>query len=197
MMLLLHRFLPRHEDSGEAFDEFSLPSVEIASLRDEVDGSGDFGISGECNNLQNLGFLGHIDSSLAPLIKVLNVTNNSLEDGALACASLPRLTPALRLLHLGGNNLQSVMHLGGALPWSLRVLDLSHSEGLVFDRNCFVNCPQVEEHSLDGCGLESMLVRAAAGKRDGSNGAANDSIFFGLISLVNLSLNENNLSRKC
>jgi hypothetical protein len=198
-ILLLHLFnrfnlKRRDEESLMEFDSSSLVQVDVAHAKNDAEGDEDIAIVGDCNNLSNLGFLANIPPEVLPRVKCLNVSNNKLDDGAIACSNIAKHVPSLKYLIIGGNSIQSILHVSGALPFSgLRVLDLSYSEGLVFSSNCFVNSPQLQSLILDGCNIEDTIVPARIGKPAQS---PNDSIFFGLISLTVLSLKENAISEE-
>lgn len=156
-------------------------------------------IVGECCNLSNLGFLKTINPQQKAKIFGISILSNNIDDGNLFCGIIPTEFPYLRQLKLGGNPLESVMRIAGVCPISLCSLDLSYSENLVFEKNCFANCPQLISLTLDGCGLSSTLNQSSASissgdPMDNESFLGSKSIFFGLVSLEKLSLKENELS---
>lgn len=136
------------------------------------------------------------------LVKVLNLQSNQVTEDEIRKSHLYKLTHLIQL-SLGANQLPL---LGGALlssfPSSLLILDLSYTENLKFASGAFLSCPQLLQLTIDGCGITSTTHdEAGFAFEDGSpllgcegtslGLACQQSIFFGLVSLMNLSMKEN------
>jgi hypothetical protein len=152
----------------------------------------------EATGLQNFTWLARFEGG--PPVVALNVQTNEIPEHELN--QLRRL-PHLVQLSIGGNRFSSITSsCAASLPSSLLVLDLSFTEGLVFSPGIFVACPQLLQLTIDGCGIVSTAFDEESFEFDsasplqgceGTNLAAacRQSIFYGLVNLVNLSMREN------
>jgi hypothetical protein len=152
----------------------------------------------EATGLNNFTWLDGFEGG--PPVIALNVQSNEIPEHELS--QLRRL-PHLMQLSIGGNRFSSITSSSTAyLPSSLLVLDLSFTEGLVFSPGIFVACPQLLQLTIDGCGIVSTTFDEenfefdSASPLRGCEGtklaaACRQSIFYGLVNLVNLSMREN------
>jgi len=123
-----------------------------------------------------------------------------VESEGMTAGNLLRSLPRLGYLLIGGNSgLYKASAFTPCLPVSLRVLDLSFSEGLVLSPLCFAYVPYLLRLSLDGCSLSTTGEGGGGGGGGGGvDGVEGEgittqitSVFDGLVSLRELSLKEN------
>lgn len=212
-------------DAGEEEIKNVITTTKLKTVTQGSNGNDkelNLAINAECVGLENLEFLSTIlDSdvkSIQQSIIGLNLSSNGLGDTvwqqyqSSSAASEGnnnnndhadgkqknplRSLSRLGYLLIGGNsNLYNVAALTSCLPMSLRVLDLSYSEGLTLSRMYFAYLPHLLRLSLDGCGLSDTCLPAPQSANGTSSEDANSgserSFFDGLVNLRELSLKEN------
>lgn len=149
-------------------------------------------ISADCQESSSLDCLQPYLKNKQFMLNSINVPNNQLDSDALKSCQLKQ-SESLLQLHIGGNVFESMAQIVTYIPNSLVILDVSYTEGITFSPGVFLTCPQLLQLSLDGCGLTSTTFEATDGDVSALTMACSKSIFFGLVSLVSLSLKENAL----
>jgi hypothetical protein len=161
-------------------------------------------VSAESQSLDTLNWLDEYVTNKQFMVVALSVSSNDLTEASLRESKI-NSAECLAQLNIGGNPFRNINEIVRYLPSSLLILDLSYTEGIQFSAGAFLACPQLQQLSLDGCGIETTTFPATASARIPADGAqvgwagsnlakaCEESIFYGLIGLVNLSLKENQL----
>lgn len=177
----------------------------FAELRPKVSKFARFGLVLSNNQINDTQFSSVLRDSC-----VLMTTGSKLTYLSLAGNGITDITSVLGT-HLGeiqeeGEDIVTRLQNSISLNMLL-VLDLSYIEDLNFGQQCppFMGSPLLRRLVLDGCGLSSTVlgeslinVDAVIGEEEGksvfTHSALTCSLFFGLVSLQELSLNENPLN---
>jgi len=150
-------------------------------------------ISAECQESTSLDCLQPYLKNKQFMLSSINVANNQLDAEAVKSCNLKQSESLLQLI-IGGNPFESMTQVVSYIPSSLIVLDVSYTEGLVFSPGVFLTCPQLLHLCLDGCGLTSTSFDPIEDEDNNTSALAiecSKSIFFGLVSLISLSMKEN------
>lgn len=137
------------------------------------------------------------------LIMGLDLSNNLLSNESIPAFAHP-VFHSLRHLGLASNcNLSNVTSICISCPTNLQVLDLSYSENLIFQPRCFIFCPQLKVLILDGCNIASTSHNSSSHGSPSNSSMTfsnsfkhNNSMFYGLVRLEELSLKENQLGNE-
>lgn len=171
-------------------------------------------IYADCLNAENISSIELLLIDPNHKIISLNMSSNSLTDESLHLSKDYLKNSNLSFINFSSNpicHLQSI--LDKAMPSSLLVLDLSYCEELQLTCGTFLSCPQIIKLTLDGCGITTTTATTTPRDNYGNGCYGNQqnnsisvdinnsllskitstSIFYGLFSLKELSLKENQL----
>ena len=150
---------------------------------------GEVSLSCEGLSLDNLSIAKKLGLELKGVSLVsLNASNNILTDKSIEDYLIFAKHNQTRLqqINISNNQISSLLNICIFSSRHLLFLDVSYCEDLVFERNCFVFCPQLIVLRMDSCNISSTTHKDNGGLPDSS-------IFFGLVRLEELSLKENQL----
>lgn len=188
-------------DSVDNADEESINDAVRDFITSEQSASQRlYSINAECISVEALGIFNKaFDNSfqLATLVG-LNVSNNQISAQSIKDSRLS--LSAILSLSAGGNPsiTNSLSTLCSNLPMHLLVLDLSFTNNLIIAPGTFLSCFQLVKLVLDGCDISDTTIDAS--DDDGQSSAVSttvvskqchSSVFYGLVSLRELSLKEN------
>jgi len=161
-----------------------------------------YSINAECISLEALGIFNRAFNGFQQATLIgLNVSNNQISAQSIQDSHLS--LSAILSFSAGGNPsiTNSLSTLCSNLPMHLLVLDLSFTNNLVIAPGTFLSCFQLVKLVLDGCDISSTTIDAS--DDDGRSCAVSSmvvgkqcrgSVFYGLVSLRELSLKENQIS---
>ena len=177
------------------------------------------GITAECQNIDNIDWLNEYLLNKQFMLTVLDLSTNNITSQNLINSTLIK-SETLTQLSIGGNPFTYLNEITKYLPSCLLVLDLSFTDNLILTPGVFLYCPQLLSLSLDNCNIKTTIFDNNSKEEEGvveenqvemnENNSIlllekdriphtnleesyKTSIFYGLISLINLSLKENNI----
>lgn len=171
----------------------------------------DYSIIAECAGLSDLSIIKELENLkinssniMISRLRILNIASNSLTNNIISTIPNWLSTQPLGYLNIGGNGWNSMTSISSSnkLPSCLVVLDLSYTESIIFEPGCFLYVPQLLRLVLDGCNIKTTVPNniEKISLEPSSNNIITvqqgifSSIFYGLVSLQELSLKENCLT---
>ena len=175
------------------------------------------GISAECQNIDNIDWCYEYLLNKQFMLTVLDLSTNNITSQKLIDSTLIK-SETLTQLSIGGNPFTYLNEITKYLPSCLLVLDLSFTDNLILTPGVFIYLPQLLSLSLDNCNIQTtifddnskeeegvveenqvemneinsfLLIKKERSAFTNLEKAYKTSIFYGLISLINLSLKEN------
>jgi len=186
------------ESVNDAVRDFIASEYSVSQLHDLL-----YSINAECINIETLGIFNRSfeNSFLQATLLGLNVSNNQISAQSIQESFLSKST--ILSFYAGGNPsiTHSLSNLCSQLPMHLLVLDLSFTNNLVIAPGAFLSCFQLVKLVLDGCDISDTVIDPY--EDDGRSCAVSNtvlgkrcfsSVFYGLVSLQELSLKENQIS---
>jgi hypothetical protein len=200
------------DDNGNVKEALKLLLSEYKKqLNDNKSDLFDYSIIAECAGLSDLSIIKELEdlkinssNIMVPRLRVLNIASNSLTNNVISTIPNWLSSQPLGYLNIGGNGWNSMDSISSSLklPSCIVVLDLSYTETIVFEPGCFLYLPQLVRLILDGCNIKTTVpinIEKISLEPSSNNiltvqQSIFSSIFYGLVSLQELSLKENCLT---
>jgi hypothetical protein len=187
-------------DISEAGEGNIVDVDDINNLAEEISchalalTGAEYGINISCK--EDLTDISILEPFLGDKMIYLNLSNSPVSvESMQKCTILQECLLQHLIISGTGIDMSAVMP---CLPSCLLTLDLSYTEGFAFTPGMFMNCPQLIQLCLDGCGICSTVFPPMEGAGDLSPDEQHTSVtsvFFGLACLVYMSIKENYIAR--